>query len=124
MDINRIDPGKQTTGVQPSKTTAANLLHRQSFQEVLSRIQEKSTSPVNFSKHAQVRLDQRSVEVDMQRLSQAVEMAREKGIKDTLVLMGNSAFIVNVPSNMVITAMNKDEMQGKVFTNIDGAVIS
>ncbi|MBE5851669.1 MAG: flagellar protein, partial [Lachnospiraceae bacterium] len=33
------------------------------------------------------------------------------------------AFIVNVPSNTVVTAMEQSETQDNIFTNIDGAVI-
>ena len=48
--------------------------------------------------------------------------AEEKGIKESLVMVDNLAFIVNVRNNTVITAVN--EKEDKVFTNIDGAVIA
>ena len=48
-------------------------------------------------------------------------MAREKGIGESLVLVDDLAFIVNVKNNTVITAMD-DSSEG-IFTNIDGAVI-
>ena len=51
--------------------------------------------------------------------------AGEKGIKDSLVLVDKMAFIVNVPSQTVVTAMDQDEAtDSNVFTNIDGAVIA
>ena len=34
------------------------------------------------------------------------------------------AFIVNVPSRTVVTAMDQNESENNVFTNIDGAVIA
>ena len=37
--------------------------------------------------------------------------------------MDSLAFIVNVPSQTVITALDSDESREKAFTNIDGAVI-
>jgi len=37
--------------------------------------------------------------------------------------MGNSAFIANVKSKMIITAAAEDNLKNNVFTNIDGAVI-
>ena len=33
------------------------------------------------------------------------------------------AFIVNVPSKTVVTAMDQSESESNIFTNIDGAVI-
>ena len=51
------------------------------------------------------------------------QKASEKGIKETLVLVDSLAFIVNVPSNTVVTAMNQNETEENIFTNIDGAVI-
>ena len=35
----------------------------------------------------------------------------------------DAAFIVNVTNNMVVTAMNGEEMKDNIFTNIDSAVI-
>ena len=39
------------------------------------------------------------------------------------VLVDDIAFIVNVPSKTVVTAMDQAETNSNVFTNIDGAVI-
>ena len=52
-----------------------------------------------------------------------MEKANAKGIKDSLVLIDKLAFIVNVPSNTVVTAMDQSETSENIFTNIDGAVI-
>ena len=46
----------------------------------------------------------------------------EQQIQESLVMMDNLAFIVNVKNNTVVTAMEQGE-SGQVFTNIDGAVI-
>ena len=51
-------------------------------------------------------------------------IAEEKGIKESLVLVDNLAFIVNVPSSTVVTAMDQTETRQNTFTNIDGAVIA
>ena len=60
----------------------------------------------------------------VERLEDGMHRAGEKGIKDSLVIMDQLAFIVNVPSNTVITAMDKNSSDDNVFTNIDGAVIA
>ena len=51
------------------------------------------------------------------------EKAQLKGIRDSLVIVDELAFIVNIPKNTVITAMDSTETNSNVFTNIDGAVI-
>ena len=58
----------------------------------------------------------------LKRLENGTNKAREKGIKESLVMVDDLAFIVNIPSKTVVTAVNDPE-EG-VFTNIDGAVIS
>ena len=46
-----------------------------------------------------------------------------KGIKESLMIMDKLAFIVNVPSSTVVTALDSSASKEQVFTNIDGAVI-
>ena len=46
-----------------------------------------------------------------------------KGIKESLVLVDQLAFIVNIPNNTVVTAMSQKDAAENIFTNIDGAVI-
>lgn len=80
--------------------------------------------PLKFSKHANERLSSRKIELSdsqRQRLESGARKAGEKGIKESLVLVDNLAFIVNVKNNTVVTAVNEGEE--KIFTNIDGAVI-
>ena len=60
----------------------------------------------------------------MARLNMGKIEAGEKGIKDSLILIDQLAFIVNVPNNTVVTAMDQTENKSNVFTNIDGAVIA
>jgi flagellar operon protein len=95
------------------------------FAQLLQQNIQKS-QPLTFSKHALQRLDSRQIQVSPQLISQinsAVEKAKSKGIKDALILNGQTAFIVNVPSSTVVTTMSGQEMTGNIFTNIDGAVI-
>jgi len=83
-------------------------------------------SELRFSKHASNRLITRQIELnDTQkaRIADGIERAGEKGIKDSLVIMDSLAFIVNVPSQTVITAMDQNDSKESIFTNIDGAVI-
>ena len=81
---------------------------------------------LKFSKHASARLQDRNIELSdaqLDRLNAGMQKANEKGINESLVLMDQMAFIVNVKNSTVITAMNGKEIKDNVFTNIDGAVI-
>lgn len=81
---------------------------------------------VTFSKHAMQRVDSRNIQISqdlLTRMNDAVDKAQGKGIKDALMISGQTAFIVNIPSKTVVTTMNGPEMTNNIFTNIDGAVI-
>ena len=104
-----------------------------SFASVLNKVKESADiistegTDVKFSKHAVNRLNDRNIELtndQMYRLNEGTRMAGEKGIRDSLILVDQLAFIVNVPNHTVITAMDQTENDNNVFTNIDGAVIA
>ena len=99
-----------------------------SFQEVLSRTTEQNqVTELKFSKHAAGRLIDRNIELSeaqMERLQEGARNAGQKGIKDSLVIVDELAFIVNVPNKTVVTALDQTEARGNIFTNIDGAVIA
>lgn len=81
---------------------------------------------VKFSKHADERLTDRNIsltEEQMDRLNDGMKRASEKGINESLVIMDNLAFIINVRNSTVITAMDSSNTNERIFTNIDGAVI-
>lgn len=93
-----------------------------SFEDVLRQKQK----PLKFSKHATQRLSQRNINLSDEqniRLTNGVTEAEKKGVNESLVLVDNLAFIVNVPNKTVVTAMDQEETNANVFTNIDGAVI-
>ena len=104
-----------------------------SFASVLNKVRESADiistegTDVKFSKHAVNRLNDRNIELtndQMYRLNEGTRMAGEKGIRDSLILVDQLAFIVNVPNHTVVTAMDQAENDNNVFTNIDGAVIA
>ena len=100
------------------KTVKAAQENLVSFQEILqNKSQEQNvsgTQDLKFSKHAAVRLEN---------LNDGARKAGQKGIRDSLVIVDDLAFIVNVPNKTVVTAMNSRETEENVFTNINGAVI-
>ena len=107
-------------GNTPVKTTDGK-----SFQEILESAQSSSRE-VRFSKHAAQRLSNRNIELTQnqkERLQAGTAKASQKGIRESLVLVDQLAFIVNIPNNTVVTAMQQNETDENIFTNIDGAVI-
>ncbi len=94
-----------------------------SFRELFDR----EVRALKFSAHARTRIDSRDIpltESDMRKLESAVDKAEEKGAKESLVLLGDMAFIVSVRNRTVITAVGSANMKDNVFTNIDSAVIA
>jgi flagellar operon protein len=82
--------------------------------------------PVRFSAHATERLASRGITLGADnhaRLGEAVDQAAAKGARESLVLDGELAYVVNVPRRTVITAMPISQMTENVFTNIDSAVV-
>ena len=112
------------------KTVKAAQENLVSFQEILqNKSQERNVSEsqeLKFSKHATVRLEDRGIELteaQLERLNDGARKAGQKGIRDSLVIVDDLAFIVNVPNKTVVTAMDSRETEDNVFTNINGAVI-
>lgn len=124
-DINFIRKiSNLNNGIQPGN----NLKHSQdidsSFKDIFKEKFRKNE--VTFSKHANERISERNIDVSPEvtdKLNEAVEQAKDKGLKNVLVMIDNQAFIVSTMSNKVITAVNSNELKENIFTNIDGAVI-
>ena len=101
------------------------------FDQAMQKAQRKDAltsvqQPLKFSAHANQRIASRNIELGnemMGRLNDAVAKANSKGIEDSLILTSDAAFIVNVPNKTVVTAMGRDQLDGNVFTNIDGAIV-
>lgn len=119
-NVGRISSQKKAD--LPKKTETGQI---GSFEEILkSKTEEKLN--VTFSKHAKERLESREIkltDIQKEKISKAIEKAKNKGVKDSLILVDNMAFVVSVKNNVVITAVNNEELKENVFTNIDGAVI-
>lgn len=98
------------------------------FQDILGQKvdQGAEASKVKFSKHAANRLQDRNIELtngQLKRLQEGTQRAGEKGINESLVIVDQLAFIVNIPNKTVVTAMDQTEANENIYTKIDGAVI-
>ncbi len=88
---------------------------------------KKEIEKLKFSNHANKRIESRELkltETDMNKLQNAVDKAEAKGAKDSLVMLNNTAFIVNIPNKTVITALDVNKSSENVFTNIDSVVFA
>ena len=120
--INQNPAGVKAPG--ETEVSFQDILRTRTAQESFQRVQEAGS--LKFSKHAASRLADRQITLSdsqMERLSDGTRKAGEKGIQESLVLMDQLAFIVNIPNKTVITAMDQAETNENIFTNIDGAVI-
>ena len=125
MKINKgFSSIEQVTGqyLSGGAKTVQNDTDSLSFEEILRKKQDVG---LKFSRHASDRLNDRNIDLtgeQMERLNTAAKSAEGKGISNSLIMVDSYAFIVNIPNNTVITAMDSEETKSNIFTNIDGAV--
>ena len=118
---NPVQPGRID---RPQQKPAAGQTTDSQFARVLD--QKLPSQEVRFSQHAQDRLRARNINFsanDLANLEGAVNSVALKGGKESLVMMGDSALVVSIKNRTVVTAMDRIQMKGNVFTNIDSAVI-
>ncbi len=118
---NPVQPGRVDRSPLPRKETERSY---SPFAQVLDT--KLPVQGVRFSQHAQDRLRARNITLsaaDLANLEGAVNSVAQKGGKESLVMMGDAALVVSIRNRTVVTAMDKTQMQGNVFTNIDSAVI-
>lgn len=97
----------------------------QSFREILAE-QKTNQNQLKVSKHASIRLHERNIHIDdgqWEKITNKIFEAKAKGVNDSLVLTSNAALIVSAKNATVITAMNRQEAQDQLFTNIDGTIV-
>ena len=124
--LNRFPSVPQISGVSSKENNIKREASESSIRsfESIFREKQKENEGLKISKHANERIISRNINLtddQWERLNTGVKKAEMKGIKESLVMVDDFAFIVNVDKNTLITAV--DENEDRVFTNIDGAVI-
>lgn len=123
---SRVDPGQQTHLRTPAQGgRPATGKGQDAFAAHLQKAQLEAVGP-RISSHAWQRIQQRGISMtdDQQRsLADAMQQLAAKGSRDALVMRPDAAFVVNVPNRTVVTALDRQEMQERVFTQIDSAVL-
>lgn len=116
--IEKVDKNKI-----PSQRTKEKVKHTSNFKDILD---EKLKEDLKISGHAAMRMKLRNMNLSQEqwdKLREAVGKAEEKGVKESLIVFDNMAFIVSIKNKTVITAIDSENLKENVFTNIDGAVI-
>ena len=140
-NLSRIDnliPKAPTDVKKPLQSDEAGGSFKETFENLISSTANAETKVVapetkaldknflKFSNHAIERMQSRGISFNpdrLERLEDAVRKAAAKGSKDTLVLMDDSAAIISVKNNTVVTVMDKNNLKENVFTNIDSTIV-
>lgn len=122
----------------PSKSNveSANKLGKgetSEFKSLLDSNLEQSQSNISeapkglhLSTHAMRRLQERNLSIDKEeyaKLQSAIDKLKLKGGQDSLVITGKAAYIIDVPKNTIVTAIDKDSIGDNVFTKIDSTIL-
>lgn len=105
-------PATQSPAVKPGQPSE--------FQKLLQQ------EGLNLSQHAETRIRSREIPWSPElekRISGGIDQAESKGSREALILADNVAVIANVKSRTVVTAMDRDQLKERIFTNIDSAVL-
>jgi flagellar operon protein len=81
---------------------------------------------IHLSTHALRRLQERNLTLDKEeytKLQTAMDRLKLKGGQDSLVITGKAAYIVDVPKNTIVTAIDKESIGENVFTKIDSTIL-
>lgn len=92
------------------------------FQNLLNEAQQK----LKISKHASQRITQRNInisDVEWNKIEEKMQVAKSKGLNESLFLTQNAALIINVKNAIVVTALDRTEAGNQIFTNIDSAIL-
>lgn len=85
----------------------------------------KNATKVKVSKHAQIRLQERGIEIsesEWEKIGKKMNEAKMKGVTDALIVKDDVTLVVSTKNNTVITAIHHKEAENKIFTNINGTI--
>jgi flagellar operon protein len=118
VDANKLNQGETSEFKSLLDTTLSD----QTEQSEISQ-QPKG---LHLSTHAMRRLQERNLSLDKEeyaKLQSAIDKLKLKGGQDSLVITGKAAYIVDVPKNTIVTAIDKDSIGDNVFTKIDSTIL-
>lgn len=122
----RVDTGQVASQRDAQSAQNRRVQHDSQFADELRRAREHDASGFKLSAHARERIEERGISLDaseQQSLNQALFQLEEKGSNDALLLRSDAAFIVNVPSRTIVTALETGALKERIFTQIDSALM-
>ncbi|NYE56903.1 TIGR02530 family flagellar biosynthesis protein [Carboxydothermus ferrireducens] len=114
--------GLITVNEKPAAQTLTKAASVRSFEQLLQETEAK----LKVSHHAEKRLQERGIELSEQewlKISRALENARAKGARNSLVVYGDLAIIASVVNKTVITVSRTEQLAEQIITNIDSAIL-
>ena len=118
----KLKPGQEDNGFK----SALELQFRDAAKSEVQLQKTALPATLEFSNHAVERMTQRGISFtpdQMTKIEEAARKASEKGSKEALIFSDDSALIVSLKNNKIVTVMDKASMKDNVFTNIDSTVI-
>lgn len=112
--------GEKKSPIKPNSNTQS------SFASELYSALQPQKDQLTISKHAQQRLDQRGIHINEERwekIGEKVKEAKRMGVNESLVLLKDAALIVSAKNQTVITAMDRQDANAQIFTNINGTIL-
>ena len=95
-----------------------------SFSQILDHY--NTIEPLKISKHASERMQLRDISISDQEwnvITEKVSEAKQKGVKQPLVILDQATLIVSAANHTVITVLDRQEAKEQLFTNIDGTIV-
>lgn len=115
---------KNKSGKVSKEDTSFNK-EKNTFNRILDREIRKEEC-FTISSHAAERLNSRNIDFnddDMKKINEGINIADSKGAKQSLILYKDMALITSIKNRTVITALDKNQGEGSVITNIDSVVM-
>ena len=123
-------PGKSNVDtankLNPGETSEFKNLLDNSLESGEQSALEAKPQGLHLSTHAMRRLQERNLSLDKEeyaKLQTAIDRLRVKGGQDSLVITDKAAYIVDVPKNTIVTAIDKNSIGDNVFTKIDSTIL-
>ncbi|MFJ7747050.1 TIGR02530 family flagellar biosynthesis protein [Peribacillus sp. NPDC097295] len=120
--------GFQVNSAQATPLMKSPLRQRKATQQGFQQHFETAVAleKLTISKHAQMRMNQRKIEINQQtwdRIADKAIEAKKMGVTESLIITDNAALVISTKNNIVITVMDRDEASSQIFTNINGTIL-
>ncbi len=127
-NLNKLNPGEKSEfkGLLDTALEKQNPSLSSSSQNALGATEAQKPQGLHLSTHAIKRLQERNLTLDKEeytKLQTALDRLKQKGGQDSLVITNKAAYILDVPKNMIVTAIDKGSINDNVFTKIDSTIL-